>query len=660
MALDALVLCPSEPADSALTDASLRQTGAAFYMLPILRAMAALEAELGRPLGSLAEMRAEDRPHFDGAPLPGGTYSRSNGAVALATSLEAAGLDWEVVDPGVKGWSYWHERLETARERPPLCVVINTTFIVSMPWLQAFCRMIRSLLPKATILVGGYYYGTNAKGFLSIEADVCCVGEGEVRLPAIVKALKDRRPLDGIPGLYLRRPDGTLHYTGHVASLDLNELPRPDWRLAERIEPRIDPRSDAVEFGVETQRGCVFKCEFCTYRTLAELNAMSPEAAVEAILSTALSPRGFTILVDATATFPHDRWATILRLLIERGGSPHPMWCFARVSDLSDDAASLMAQAGVRHLFIGQESADQRILNAMKKGTRVEQIRPALQALRKHGITATMGFIHGFPGEDEASLEATRSLICTVNEDDPERPVVPFYGLNLFAACDLASVSQWEAMKDVHHYYGYDKARFTPELAAKAIVETFLRASKIPEGPAFIYGLLGFSSELPLIVSPRFPQIFRWFKAVDRGVALFLERDLRGVEPDRQELSEVRAEILSRWGGQRPLRSIPERLLARGRRAAMDRLCKECASEPENGVGILTRLLISMSSLGATRDLSMMIRSFRSGNFQFGSPPEDGAARPSVDQQATELATVAIGRAKLVKLSRRERRTQSI
>ena len=153
--------------------------------------------------------------------------------------------------------------------------------------------------------------------------------------------------------------------------------------------------------GVETQRGCVFKCEFCSYRTVSAPNALPPEAAAEAIMQVKLLGNAVINIMDATASFPHERWRAILRAVIARGGAPHPIWAFARVSDIDEESAGLMAAAGVRHLFVGQESGDQRMLDAMKKGTKVAQVRPAVEALARHGIYATFGFIHGFPGETE-------------------------------------------------------------------------------------------------------------------------------------------------------------------------------------------------------------------------------------------------------------------
>lgn len=192
-------------------------------------------------------------------------------------------------------------------------MAINTTFVVSAQWLRAFCRLIRECLPSTKVLIGGYFYATYAREFLGIDADVCCVGEGEVRSAQIVSALKTGSPLEAIPGLYLRRPDGSVHHTGPSHPLNMSALPPVNWSLAERIEPKLSLADDYFQLSVETQRGWFFKCEFCTYRTIADLSIMGPEQAVDTLLTSRAAKKAILTIVDATATVPHARFKEMMR-----------------------------------------------------------------------------------------------------------------------------------------------------------------------------------------------------------------------------------------------------------------------------------------------------------------------------------------------------------
>src|SRR6185436_19759147 len=94
----------------------------------------------------------------------------------------------------------------------------------------------------------GLFYATSSKEFLSLDADILCVGEGEVRIVSITEAVRDGRSLDGIPGLYIRDGSGRLRYTGDAEPLDLDGLPLPDWSLSTQMDPPLDPERETLDY----------------------------------------------------------------------------------------------------------------------------------------------------------------------------------------------------------------------------------------------------------------------------------------------------------------------------------------------------------------------------------------------------------------------------
>ena len=63
---------------------------------------------------------------------------------------------------------------------------------------------------------------------------------------------------------------------------------------------------------------------------------------------------------------------------------------------------------------MGAESGAQSVLDAMEKGTKVEQIEEAAPRLRAAGIRVAFFLQFGYPGEGPAEIEATRSLVARV------------------------------------------------------------------------------------------------------------------------------------------------------------------------------------------------------------------------------------------------------
>lgn len=622
MRTDVLLLVPLQPATGSLMDPTYRQTLGARQTLPLLAARQELELELGRPL------QITDGPRFGAEPIATPAH-RSLTAITLATALERAGLSWHVLDPGVRELGWWRKQLAAIADRRPRTVGISTTFLMSRPWAQALCALARRAFPDARLLVGGYYYATDARAFLSLEADVYCVGEGEKRLVDVVERVRHDRALDEVPGLYLRAADGVLRYTGDAEALELGALGAPDWSLAERIEPRIELDRDLLDIPVETQRGCVFKCQYCTYRTLAELSVMSPDTAAERIMDAGRGARGWMNLVDATATYPRDRWNAILDQLIACGGAPLSVGAFARVSDITAKIATKMAAANVRSVFIGQESGDQAMLNAMRKGTRADSVGPAVAALGNAGIDAYFSFLLGFPGETTESIEATRQMIVELNSHAPRRPVCVLYTIQPFSLFDLAAVGNRDGSS---HWLGWQHGEVDARRVADEILATLVATSKRPDAPVSA-DAIGTAKETPgssapLLGHPHRAALFRWLKAVERGIAIFVERQLDGTRPDARELRTIKSTITEAYSASEPRPGFVidrrlRRLTARG-------LAREWKREQTSGVGPLTRVALAAAT-GRDSGLRAAVRGLTS------STPSSAGVDERVDVLAREL-----------------------
>jgi hypothetical protein len=628
--LDIALLVPFQPLPGGWVDPKIRGALAS-TQLPFLKARHRL-AEL---IGVFPE-RAERRPH------------RSLTAVALATSLARAGLRWRVMDPGAVPLGVWRKRLEQLRADRPRLLGISSTFVVDGYWLATLCALARRILPESQLVVGGYYYAENAEEFLSLDADVLCVGEGEKRIVQIVESVRDGAPLDRIPGLYLRER-GRLRYTGDPEPLALDEQPLPDWSLSPRIEPPVDADHDAFEHSVETQRGCIFKCEFCTFRTLAAPVEMSIDRAVRGILE-ASRGRGEIFIVDATLTSPKDRFKRLLGRLIEAGGSRLPLGAFARVSDLDDEICALMRRAGFRHVRIGQESADQRMLNLMKKGTRVDQIAPAIDALAKNGLFAYMFFVYGFPGETRESLEATKRLARTINDAHRDAPVVQAIMPTVFKSQAFAGVRQRDILAGPDRY-GYEHLEITPQQAGLARIETFLELSRIAHAPLDISVSTPVWALFDAEAAASDPMaFFRWGKAVDRGIAAFLEEDLEGKKPNASELRRLRERILAGILPASRRASRYHQLPARIAHRAKWRIMKNWA-EREPTPGILTRSVLALETGRSTGRLEEAYRALRDGKYpRLGfvshyDTRDEGAAAERLVQLG-----VSIGRQRLARM----------
>jgi hypothetical protein len=105
------------------------------------------------------------------------------------------------------------------------------------------------------------------------------------------------------------------------------------------------------------------------------------------------------------------RLASLSRALIALGADIR--WsAYARPEQgFTPELLGLAAQAGCRLLLWGLESASQRVLELMGKGTRIDEVSAVLRHAHAAGIANLVFVMFGFPGETLAEMEATLAFL---------------------------------------------------------------------------------------------------------------------------------------------------------------------------------------------------------------------------------------------------------
>lgn len=95
---------------------------------------------------------------------------------------------------------------------------------------------------------------------------------------------------------------------------------------------------------------------------------------------------------------------------------------------------------------MGAESGSQRVLDAMDKGIRVEQIYHARENLARHGIRACFFLQFGYPGEGWEEIMATVQMVRETRPDDIGVSVsYPLPGTKFFSlvASQIGTKANW-------------------------------------------------------------------------------------------------------------------------------------------------------------------------------------------------------------------------
>ena len=289
-----------------------------------------------------------------------------------------------------------------------------------------------------TTIVCGSDATDHAEAYLQQGADFVLLGEGEATLAELLDVLNGRSsaPLNEILGLAYHvdsdggpllkapaQPREVRRNPRRPDIKDLEALPFPAWDLVdvERYRRIWQERHGYYSMNMVTTRGCPYHCNWCAKPIWGQrYNSRSPENVVAEIkwLQEQYQPDHIWFADDIMGLKPG--WWPRFAELIEQEGCRIPFKCLSRADLLTrneKDVAAL-ARAGCDIVWIGAESGSQEILNAMEKGTRVDQIYEAARRLHQNGVRVGFFLQFGYPGETRQDIEKTLQMVRECSPDD--------------------------------------------------------------------------------------------------------------------------------------------------------------------------------------------------------------------------------------------------
>ena len=183
-----------------------------------------------------------------------------------------------------------------------------------------------------------------------------------------------------------------------------------------------------------TGRGCRSKCTFCLWpQTVGgqRYRVRSP-ASVEAEMVRAKryfpEVREF-FFDDDTFTDDLPRAEEIARRLGRLGLT----WSCNAKANVPRRTLEILRDNGLRLLLVGYESGNQKILNNIRKGLRVDVAREFTRNARTLGITIHGTFILGLPGETPETIQETIRYACEIEPDTVQVSLAaPYPGTELY------------------------------------------------------------------------------------------------------------------------------------------------------------------------------------------------------------------------------------
>jgi len=352
------------------------------------------------------------------------------GTLYAASYLRARGYEVALFDAMLAGSEEeWGRALD--RERPAFAVLYedNFNYLSKMCLLrmrQAAFRMIDLARERGcAVILCGADATDHAEDYVGRGADFVLLGEGEETLGELLDALTGKRavPLEAIRGLAYLSADGEFRRNprrADIRNLDALPLPARDLVDMERYRDIWLKRHGYFSMNMVTTRGCPFHCNWCAKPIWGQrYNSRSPEnvAAEMRLLKATYQPDHIWFADDILGLKPG--WLARFAGCVAGQEARIPFKCLSRVDLLlRPGEVEALAAAGAQMVWVGAESGSQKVLDAMEKGTRVEQIYEARRRLKAAGVGVGFFLQFGYPGETLADIEKTLQMVRECGPED--------------------------------------------------------------------------------------------------------------------------------------------------------------------------------------------------------------------------------------------------
>ena len=282
---------------------------------------------------------------------------------------------------------------------------------------EAAFKMIKMAKERdCTIIVSSSDSTDHYEKYIEEGADFILIGEAEMTLLELVNALQEnKKDTSIIPGIAFKKNDCVIKTTRRNVLKNLDSLPLPAWDLVD-IQPYRQTWLDHAGYfsmNMGTTRGCPFKCNWCAKPIYGNrYNSRSPQNVIQELkmLKEKFQFDHIWFCDDIFGLKPG--WVNEFADLVEKENLHFKFKIQARADLLlQENYIRDLARAGCDNIWMGAESGSQKILDAMDKGTTIEQIHASTKLIRKYGMKPSFFIQFGYIGETKEDIKKTIRMI---------------------------------------------------------------------------------------------------------------------------------------------------------------------------------------------------------------------------------------------------------
>jgi anaerobic magnesium-protoporphyrin IX monomethyl ester cyclase len=274
----------------------------------------------------------------------------------------------------------------------------------------------------ARVIVHGSDATDHADEYVRHGAEFVLQGEAEHSLLHLVRALLAGTNAADVPGAkWLRDPAARKILESHSVQRQAPMLPWPARDLIDFSAYREAWKKAHGKFSLNliASRGCPFRCNWCAKPIFGDSYQLRPAEDVAQEMRLLKMEYGAEHLWFADDIFGLNRhWLQDFANAVEQLQCAVPFKVQARADLLTSESVRALKRAGCAEVWMGVESGSQKVLDAMDKGLRVEEVVAARAHLKREDIRACYFLQLGYPGEYWEDLQKTIALVRETRPDD--------------------------------------------------------------------------------------------------------------------------------------------------------------------------------------------------------------------------------------------------
>lgn len=287
---------------------------------------------------------------------------------------------------------------------------------------RELARHIKAINKDNIVIFGGAHPSSLPSITLEDRSiDIVVRGEGEQTFFELIRAIEQKRSLDSVLGISFRSDSGIVHNGPRPLIENLDSIPFParDLMQQKRFSEIHFINSGIRVATVFSSRGCPFHCIYCGSHAIwtRRCRMRSPKnilAEIEELRVNYKIKRIYfyddTFTIDKNRVFQFCAMLKAKKWKLEWG-------CNVHVNTITLEMLDEMKKAGCIEVWMGVESGSQRILDELKKGSKLFKIKEAFRLAKDVGLKRHAYMMVGAPSDSHESIEESRKLIEEIQPD---------------------------------------------------------------------------------------------------------------------------------------------------------------------------------------------------------------------------------------------------